>query len=284
MVHLTSLFKKALSVAAIGPIGLVLSLTSFQEIAQAQFSVSPLVVELNAKRGQAQGTILMINGASTPLDTKSYIRPFTYDREKGFQELKDSPQDLTPYVQLYPANITFAATEQRRIRFVARLAPNLPDGEYRAMIFTEIGSIELPKDEQSSNLTVLTTSIQPRFGVAVYVRKGNISPKLSVENINWDNNTNQAKILVKNSGKASTIVQGEWTLKKDDKTIKQGQTQDTTVIAESDRSINISMIFSDTTPEKLAPGRYYLEGNILWGFNNTQKIPYQVSFEVTDGK
>jgi hypothetical protein len=152
------------------------------------------------------------------------------------------------------------------------------------MIFTELGSIELPKDEQPSNLTVLTTSIQPRFGVAVYVRKGNISPKLSVENINWDSNTNQAKILVKNSGKASTIVQGEWTLKKDDKTIKQGQTQDTTVIAESDRSVNISMIFSDTTPEKLAPGRYYLEGNILWGFNNTQKIPYQVSFEVTDSK
>ena len=282
------LFKSSLErVVSTTVIGLVLSLTSFPKIAQAQFTISPQVVELNAKRGQAQGSILMINGASTPLATKSYITPFTYDRESGFQELKDSPQDLTPYVQLYPANVTLEGTEQRRIRFVTRLAPNLPDGEYRAMIFTELGAIELPKEQgiETSNTIVMTTSIQPRFGVAVYVRKGNISSKLSVENTSWDNNASQAKILVKNSGKATAIVQGEWSLKQGDKTIKKGWVQDTTVIAEGDRSVNISMLSQDEVKiEKLTPGRYQLEGNILWGFNHSQKIPYQISFEIPVNK
>ena len=287
MILFASSLKKAFSATTIGSIGLVLGLTSFPKMAQAQFTISPQVVELNAKRGQAQGSILMINGASTPLPTKSYITPFTYDRESGFQELKESPQDLTPYVQLYPANVTLAGTEQRRIRFVTRLAPNLPDGEYRAMIFTELNSIEVPKEQviETGNTIVMTTSVQPRFGVAVYVRKGNISSKLNVENTNWDSTTHQVKVLVKNSGKATAIVQGEWTLKQGDKTIKKGSVQDTTVIAEGDRMVNISMLSSnETNPEKLASGRYQLEGNILWGFNHSQKIPYQVSFEVPTKK
>ena len=279
MTHFMSLFRRAINVASIGPIALFISLTSLQKIAQAQISITPQVVELDLKRGQAQGSILMINGSPLPLDTKSYIGPFTYDREGGFRELKDSPQDLTPYLQLYPLDITLAATEQRRSRFVVRLAPNLPDGEYRAMIFTALGSNALPKGRPLTNTTTFEVKYLPRIGVAVYVRKGDISPKISVENVQWDANKSQVKILVKNSGKASSILRGEWTLKQDNKTIKEGLIQETTVIAESDRSMNLPMLFpNDATMQKLTPGRYQIEGNI---FSRNQTFPYQTSFEVT---
>jgi hypothetical protein len=226
----------------------------------------------------------MTNSSSAPIQARTVIKPFTYDRESGFKELTSSPQDLTPYLQVYPAIVSIDGNDQRRMRFIARLAPNLPDGEYRAMVFTELDNIKVVQPNSEASGIELTTTIQPRFGVAVYVRKGNVSPKLSVDGFRWNHDRQQAEILVKNEGKASGIVTGNWTLKQGDRVIRKGQGNDTTVLAEADRYINFAITPADKPAEKpiekLAPGRYQIEGKILWGMNRLKEIPYQYSFEV----
>lgn len=260
----------------------IAGITTLPKVAQAQFSIGPQIVELTANRGQAQGSIMMINSASAPIQARTVIKPFTYDRESGFKELTSSPQDLTPYLQVHPPIVSIEGNDRRRMRFIARLAPNLPDGEYRAMVFTELDDIKVaqPNSEASEKGIELTTTIQPRFGVAVYVRKGNVSPKLSVDGFRWNNDRQQADILVKNEGKATGIVTGTWTLKQDNRVISKGQGNDTTVLAEADRYIKFAIAPATKPAEKLAPGRYQIEGKILWGMNRLKEIPYQYSFEV----
>ena len=260
----------------------ITGITTLPKVAQAQFSIGPQIIELTANRGQAQASITMTNSASAPIQARTVIKPFTYDRESGFKELKSSPQDLTPYLQVYPSVVSIDGNDRRRMRFIARLAPNLPDGEYRAMVFTELDDIKVvqPNSEASDKRIELTTIIQPRFGVAVYVRKGNLSPKLSVDGFRWNNDRQQADILVKNEGKATGIVIGTWILKQGDRVIRKGQGSDTTVLAEADRYIKFGITPADKPIKKLAPGHYQIEGKILWGMNRLKEIPYQYSFEV----
>jgi P pilus assembly chaperone PapD len=248
--------------------------------AQAGLSVSPQVVELNVKRGQTQGSLTMSNTDDNPVKTRSYAVPFTYDRDNGFQVLKDSPSDLTPYLQLYPANATLPGTDKRRLRFTTKLAPNLPDGEYRTMIFTEMEGIKLP-EEKSGNAgeeVSVTTTILPRIGVAVYVRKGDLKPNLSVDSVRFDNAKQEPQILVKNAGKASAFTTATWTLKQGDREIQRGDVQLTTVLAETDRYLRVTL--PDAAKAKLPAGQYELSGKVLWGFNQSKEIPYKFSFKV----
>jgi P pilus assembly chaperone PapD len=244
--------------------------------AQASLSVSPLVVELDSRQGQAQGTITVGNSGDDPFRARSYAVPFTYDRETGFKELKQATNDLTPYLQFSPPEVSIPGADKRRVRFITRLAPSLPDGEYRAMIFTETLNQIVPPEVVTSGETTVTTTILPRLGVAVYVRKGKLSPSLAIDSLRFNAPDQQPQILVKNTGKATAIVMSEWTIKQADREITKGMVQDTTVIAEGDRYVTIKL--PETT--KLAPGEYQLQGNILWGFNHSQKIPYQFKFTV----
>jgi hypothetical protein len=246
--------------------------------ASANLSVSPQIIELTSRRGQAQGTVLVTNQGEKPFVSKTYAVPFHYDREDGFKELKSSPNDLTPYLQFSPSELTVPELDKRRVRFITRLAPNLPDGEYRAMIFTEMTQPTEVKEVDSSNQITLVTNILPRIGVAVYVRKGNVSPKLNIDSFRFDATKQQPQILVKNTGKASAFVGGTWSLKQKDREIRKGSVIDTTVIAESDRYIKIYL--SDSEANALPPGEYQVEGNLHWGFNQTLKIPYKHQFTV----
>ncbi len=257
---------------------LVVSSTLLPTAAKASLSVSPLVVELDSRQGQAQGTITVGNSGIEAFRARSYAVPFTYDRETGFKELKKDDSDLSPYLQFSPSEVAIPGTDRRRVRFITRLAPSLPDGEYRAMIFTETLNQIVPPEVVTTGETTVTTTILPRLGVAVYVRKGKLSPNLSIDNARFNAPTQQPQILVKNTGKATAIVMSEWTIKQADKEIAKGMVQDTTVIAEGDRFVTINIPNSDTT--QLAPGDYQLQGNLLWGFNHNQKIPYKFQFTV----
>jgi hypothetical protein len=250
--------------------------------ARANLSVSPQIIELNAKRGQAQGTILVSNQGEKSFGSRTYAVPFNYDREQGFQELISSPTDLTPYLQFSPAELTVPELDKRRVRFIARLAPNLPDGEYRAMIFTEMAQPVEVKEVDNSNQTTLITNLLPRIGVAVYVRKGNVSPKLNVDSFQFDAAQQQPQILVKNTGKASAFVGGTWSVKQNNQEIRKGTIVDTTVIAESDRYVKIYL--SDSETNLLPPGEYQIEGNLRWGFNQMLTIPYRFPFTISRKK
>ena len=250
-----------------------------ENTAKADITISPLVIETAAKQGQAQGNITVTNGDTKSFRARVYTEPFTYDLETGFKLLDSSPFDLTPYLQFSPRELEVPGTDNRRIRFVARFPPSLPDGEYRTMLFTENLEATFQEEQNSSKGAIFRTAIVPRIGVAVYIRKGNISHNLTAVNARFDSKSQQLQLLVKNSGKASVITQGEWTIKKENKQIYNGRGIDTTVIAEGERYLTVD--YSNAAKKiQLEPGEYQLSGNLGWGVNQTNKIPFSVKFIV----
>ena len=250
-----------------------------ENTAKADITISPLVIETAAKQGQAQGNITVTNGDTKSFRSRVYTEPFTYDLETGFKLLDSSPFDLTPYLQFSPRELEVPGTDNRRIRFIARFPPSLPDGEYRTMLFTENLEATFQEEQNSSKGAIFRTAIVPRIGVAVYVRKGNISHNLTAVNARFDSKSQQLQLLVKNSGKASVITQGEWTIKKENKQIYNGRGIDTTVIAEGERYLTVD--YSNAAKKiQLEPGEYQLSGNLGWGVNQTNKIPFSVKFIV----
>jgi len=246
--------------------------------ARANISISPLVVETQVNRGQATGSITVSNLTSEEFRARVYSAPFTYNAEEGFQILDSSPQDLSPYLQFSPRELQIPGTEQRRIRFIARFPPSLPDGEYRAILFTENLKATIQEETDSTGDIIFRTTIVPRIGVAVYVRKGNISHELTLDSARYNPESKTLDLLAINTGKASVILQPEWTLKKDGREINRGRNESITVIAEGSRYIPID--YSADREQTLEPGDYELSGQLGWGVNFSNKIDFSVDFTV----
>ena len=261
------------------PLGSVL-LSSFllSGIATANISISPMVVETEAKRGQAQGRFSVSNTDSQDFRARVYTSPFTYDKETGFKTLSKSPTDLTPYLQFSPRELQVGASSKRNIRFIVRFPPSLPDGEYRTMIFTEnLKRGTITETDSKTNVT-LQTNIIPRIGVALYVRKGDVSPNLTPNSARFDSKTNKIQLLVSNEGKASAILAGDWQLKKGKEVIQKGNISDTTVLAEGERYLTAKSL--NKNQPKLAPGEYQLTGELGWGVNKKERIPFNVKVTI----
>ncbi|MBW4647047.1 MAG: P pilus assembly protein, chaperone PapD [Goleter apudmare HA4340-LM2] len=240
--------------------------------AKAQVKVSPLVIEAKTERGQAQGLISITNLSDTPSRVRVYAEPFTYKRDTGFETLpKNSPNNLTPYLQFSPRELTIQPGQTRRIRAITRLAPNLPEGEYRAVVFNE--TLTERKDSTGKIVTLAT-----RIGVTVYVAKGKVSPNLVIDSANFDPKQKKVQLLVRNTGKATTRPGVSWKISRGATVVKTGEIESASVIAESDR--NISINYPGKDDQALAPGTYQLSGELLWGENNQKKLPFNLSFTV----
>ncbi|BAY82345.1 hypothetical protein NIES267_18240 [Calothrix parasitica NIES-267] len=247
-------------------------------IAKANISISPMVVETEVKRGQAQGRITVSNTDAEDFRARVYTSPFTYDKETGFKTLSESPKDLTPYLQFSPRELQVGGSRKRNIRFIVRFPPSLPDGEYRTMIFTEnLQKGTITETDSKTNVT-LQTNIIPRIGVALYVRKGDVSPDLSFPSVRVNPKTNQIQLLVNNKGKASAIVAGDWKLKKGKEVIQKGNISDTTVLAEGERYVVAKSLSKNQS--KLAPGEYQLTGELGWGVNKKNRVPFTVNVTI----
>ena len=256
---------------------LMASLLLFGNSAKANVGISPLVIETNLNRGQAQGTINISNTGDNDFRARVYTVPFTYDREQGLQILESSPQDLTPYLQFSPRELQVPGANERRIRFIARIPPSLPDGEYRTMVFTE--NLEATFQEEGDGDVTFRTRIIPRIGVAVYVRKGNISHQLTVPEARFNPETQALQLLVENTGLASVRIQGNWTLSQGGKTLYQGIGSAITVIAEGSRYLDVD--YTKDKPLTLTSGTYELSGHLGAGVNfNSDRTPFRVTFTV----
>ncbi|MFQ4143373.1 P pilus assembly protein, chaperone PapD [Chlorogloeopsis sp. ULAP02] len=264
MVRNTWLFKAAFGAC-------FSSLILFSGKASAQMSISPLVIEAKADRGQAQGMITITNTSSNPSRVRVYAEPFTYSRDSGFQTLPTtSPNNLTPYLQFSPRELTIKPGESRRIRLIGRLAPNLAEGEYRAVVFNE--TLNESKDSAGNNVTLAT-----RIGVTFYVRKGNVAPKLAVDNASFNTRQKQIQLLVRNSGKATVRPSINWILRRGETVVKTGKVDATAVVAESDRNL----VFNYPGKENLAPSQYQLSGELLWSENDKKsKLPFNVNVTI----
>jgi P pilus assembly chaperone PapD len=229
----------------------------------AQVSISPLVIEVEAKRGQAQGVINVGNSTNEPFRARVYAEPFTYSRDAGFQTLKKGEQaDLTPYLQFSPTELNVQPGVERRIRYIVRLPPSMQEGEYRAVVFTE-------NLKESINENGNTVGLATRIGVTIYVRQGNLSPTLAVKNTSWNSEQRQIQMLVTNTGGASARPTVKWTLKRGETVVKTGNLNPTGIVAKSERNFLLGYPAQDKSG--ITPGEYQLSGELVWSEGDNQR-------------
>jgi P pilus assembly chaperone PapD len=239
--------------------------------AKAQVNLSPIKIEINSNRGQAQGVINITNSSNETFRARVYAEAFTYHKDFGFQVLPSTPSDLRPYLQFSPRELVVPAGTTRRIRLNARLAPSLPNGEYRAMIFTEPLKANTVTDGNGN-----TTRIITRVGSALFVRKGDVRANLLVENIRWEGNAKKLQLLVSNTGNISVYPSIKWTLRQGHTIIKTGELISMGIVPESKRNLILNSFQKDEF--NLNPGKYQLNGELIWGednsSNNNKKTPF----------
>ncbi len=251
----------------------------FNQIAQAQVGASPLVIQVEAQRGKAQGIITVKNPTNKPSRVRIYAEAFTYDREQGFQTLAESEQDLSDYLRFSPREMTIPAQSERRVRLLATLPPSLPDGEYRSVVFAE--NLTETIDAQKNEVAVIT-----RVGVTVYVGKGDLNPNLTVENAFYDRQNGKIKLLVNNSGGSSVLPKLVWKLTQNDQIVVEGENPQVTIIAGGDRFLQLSPIVQDeegaAKPIPLQPGNYQLSGDMIWEIDNNDPnvVPFEIELSI----
>ncbi|MBE9235785.1 P pilus assembly protein, chaperone PapD [Anabaena aphanizomenioides LEGE 00250] len=237
-----------------------------------QLRVSPLVIERQAASGQARGVIDVANNSDQPFRARVSLKPFTYIRE-GLKVLESSSNDLTPYLTFSPRELVIAPGQTRSIRFNARLLPSLPQGEYRAMFSVE--QLQEKNDPNAKNQVSIDVSI----GAIIFVRNGDLTPSLNVEKAFYDGKTQEIKLLVQNTGKATTRARTEWNLTENGKPVNSGKLEESTIIAEGDRYITIAYPPQGQT---FTPGNYNFSGKLTWDFpNKGGNLPFNVNFTVS---
>ncbi|NER99915.1 MAG: P pilus assembly protein, chaperone PapD [Symploca sp. SIO1B1] len=240
--------------------------------AQAQMRISPLVIEVEAQRGQAQGVISVTNTSSETFRARVYAEPFTYNRDTGFTTLQSSPSDLTTYLQFSPRELTVAPGVTRRVRLISRFPPSLPEGEYRAVVFTETLN-------QATDATGNRVALTARIGTTVYVRQGNLSPNLTVESASWNSEQKQIQLLVRNTGMASVRPVASWTLQQGATVVEKGSIQPTGIVAQSDRYFLLKYPNQDQPIP--TSGQYQLRGELVWSEDDEQrKQPFNVELTI----
>lgn len=239
----------------------------FNKSTLAQVGISPMVIESQTSRGQSEAVINLLNPTNTPVRVRIFSQPFTYSREGQFQTIASSQQDLSPYLLFSPREVALEPGASRKVRLLTQLDPNLPDGEYRAVVFAE--SLIENINNQGSRVGVIA-----RVATTVYVTKGNQAPNLIVANGSFDPKQNQLRLLLRNQGTATARPIVSWHLKQGATVVRKGETQPSTVLASNERSLTIDSL---TTGSSLSPGTYELSGELIWIQNQQRK---SVSFKV----
>ncbi len=242
---------------------------------RAQVSVSPLVIELTAERGQAQSFLNVQNNSTEPFRARVYAEPFTYT-SKGFQALAEDEASLVPYLRFSPTELELQPNTERRIRILAQFAPSTPAREFRAVLFTE--RLDPTTVESQASTTTLVT----RIGSTLYVRNGDLSPTLMVKGATWDPEAQTILLEVNNVGNASGRPSVSWILQQDNQEVSRGEHPETTVIAETTRSIPIPLTSGDQSAPDLAQGEYQLQGELLLNERDSKtRIPFSTPVKIT---
>ncbi len=227
--------------------------------AVAQVGLSPMVMQSEVNRGQAQGVLTVANPSSEPMRVRMYAEPFTYDRVDGFVILEEDANDLTPYLQFSPREFVVPPGEAQRVRVVGLLPPSLAESEYRAVIFTEALPESLVQGQS-------TAGIQTRVGSTTYFRRANLSPNFSIVQAQWNKEESQAQLLLGNAGEATARPNVQWQIRQNGEEIASGQSGEMTVIEGSDRIVPLRSIEEEQTV--LSPGEYEVMGELVWLFDS----------------
>ncbi len=252
-------------------------------MAMAQLSVNPLVVFSEASRGRSQGFITLINTSNQEFRARVYALPFTYDRDSGFQVIEKSENDLTPYLLYGPRELIMPPKTTRRVRYVATIPPSKPQGEYRAIIYTE--KLEESKDTSSAGSAV-TIQRTTRIGTTLYVRSGKLTTSISIGDIQYSQEDKSLKLLLENVGTATVRPYLKWDLMHNGQKFKSGRTESHTIISKKNRFLPIETSEVDRSNREvkrqpLPSGSYQLIGKAIWhNLDQEEQQDFSIDFQI----
>jgi hypothetical protein len=246
-------------------------------IAQAQVGLSPLIIESKLDKGKAEGVITVSNPEKETFRARVYPELFIYDPELGFKTIPSDQSSIVPYLQFSPRELEVPGNKERKVRVIIRTPPSLPDGEYRAVIFTE--NLKQSDIKQGQ----LATAVVARIGTVVFIRKGNVSPKLTVDSIKYNSQKKILELIVKNSGTATGYGAINWKLKQGSQEITNGVFPKVSTSVNSQRNMMLQYPNKADQPS-LKPGKYQLTGELSWKYpelsENKNTVPFTVDFDV----
>ena len=263
------IFSKALTLMQTSLIssGVALSIVlGYSARSIAQVSLSPMTIQVSAKRGQASGFITVSNPTDQAFRAKVYAEAFTYEAEKGFKTLTAEAagqSNLIPYLQFSPQDLIVPPKSTRRVRLITRLPANAPKGEYRAVIFTE--SLQEKQEVLDNKQGML--NLRTRIGSTFYVYNGEISPaKVKIDSIQWHEGKQAFQVKLKNEGEVTERAFINWQLKKNNTIVHSGEVLPAGIIPQGERKVLLTpQITEGRMTSPLSPGRYQLVGTLSWG-------------------
>ncbi len=251
------------------PVALIAGLMA--GVAHAQLlRVSPLVIQTQAEKGQARASVEFTNTGDKTYRARIYTIPFTYNRE-GLENLKSSPNDLTPYLSFSPRELMLEPNQTRTVRLSARFVPNTPDGEYRALLYAD------QLNEVDPNNPSPAVTLKTRLGITVYVTKGDLTPVLKVQQAIYNPQKKQILLLATNSGSATTRPKTQWIISQNNQEIATGILDNTTIIAGGDRYLTIPY---PPQGKPLMAGTYQLSGQLDWSFPKSGTLTFSVPLTI----
>ena len=251
-------------------LGLLTTMFLAAKPAQAQFRISPMVVNTESKKGVARSIINVSNTSKKPIRVRLSAQPFTYE-EDGFTVLESSEADLSPYLTFAPKELLIQPGQKRRVRLLTRLLPSQQNKEYRAVIFAE------QLRETTSNVGMTVNS---RIGVTVFVSPDGSRPELTASTVNYDAEEKTFKTIVENNGARTVRPIVQWELMKGKESVAKGATSNYTVVANGKRNIPFQLE-SELADLELS-GEYQVQGNIVLGDPRRpiQEVPFEFDLDL----
>lgn len=257
-------------------LGLLSSLL-LPNIAQAQVGLSPLIIESKLDKGKAEGVITVTNPEKETFRARVYPELFIYDPEAGFKIIPADQSSIIPYLQFSPRELEVPANKERKVRFIIRTPPSLPDGEYRVVIFTE--NLKQSDIKQGQ----FTTAIVARVGTVVFIRKGNVSPKLTIDSAKYNPKKQGLELIVKNTGTATGYGVINWKLKQGNQEITSGVMPKVSTSVNSQRNMILPYPTKPDQPA-LKPGKYQLTGELSWKYpelsDKKNTVPFNIEVDL----
>jgi P pilus assembly chaperone PapD len=252
-------------------IGLISNLlVAFPLLAQ-QFTVSPLVTIVEAKSGQARGTISVINQAKDPLRMRVYTESFTYDKQKGFTFTAKDERSAAPYLQFSPREIEIPPGVTRNIRVAVSLPPSLPNQEYRVAVFLEDLKERTIKPNANNNVLL----IKARVASVFFFSKGNSTANIQARSTSWNADNKKVSILLENQGTKSAYPDIDWRIDRNGKEIATDSIRGVIVQSQNSREVEVNFNYKLL---KLTSGEYNLSGIVRVQYQ--KPAPFNLKFIV----
>jgi hypothetical protein len=127
-----------------------------------------------------------LNVSKVPLKLKIIPKLWTLT-EQGLIQYMSAPTEgfnLLSAVRFNPEEFELAPNQTRSVRFVVKLPPDTPDGEYPLQFYFE--PTELLQEAATAKSKYGAINVIPIFTATVYINKGKIKPQMTFEHFKCD--------------------------------------------------------------------------------------------------